>query len=564
MKKIFLAIICLTLCVGQMMANANSEKEMERLTKEFLAHYEGNLPTGTEISADSSSININFLEFIADPVAKRYFEQMGKVILAEQAADTEMNVEIEDLQLGQIMDMRESTKRGAHKAVAIPHVTCCLKIPYTYTSVDGKNNPIRLSSILYRPSPFQLNLNAELGVLNVINYRVALFAFMIELIKGAWNAVVGYTFDYGVLSCHPTVTTSAEAPSGNSPLDGDVHMFCSDYAIVVCPDYCGYGLSEFKQHPYLVQGVTARNVVDGYIAALDLIKSNNESGASGSWKLASDFYTDLIGYSQGGSVALATLRYLEGPQVSSDQLNRINLRNVYCGDGPYSPIATINQYVEWANSSEKKYNEMAYPCVLPLIVQAAKDAYDNDCMRTVELESYFTPEFISTGIVKQLDTKRVDTESLNKIIWAKGIRRIDQIMSDKMIKKVVETDDNGVTKEKIVLNTESNEYKCLVRALSYNDLSKGWTPHHPLVFMHLDGDLVVPYSNMKEVENNIGRDPKKKMIFTDPYKVKDAMSPIWHLIATVIKDCFKNPDHGSIGKFFFMAAAAGVFEDWLK
>ena len=64
MKKIFLAIICLTLCVGQMMANANSEKEMERLTKEFLAHYEGNLPTGTEISADSSSININFLEFI--------------------------------------------------------------------------------------------------------------------------------------------------------------------------------------------------------------------------------------------------------------------------------------------------------------------------------------------------------------------------------------------------------------------------------------------------------------------------------------------------------------------
>lgn len=566
MKKIFLAIICLTLWTSHAMAATTTEEQLEKLTREFLAHYNGELPPGTSVNADSTEININTMEFLADPVAKRYFEQMGKVLMAEKAADTQMKVEVNDFKLEEVpattqaaMKMKKGTKR---KSVAIPQLTFCLSVPYTYMSIDGENNPIRLSSIMYRPSPFQFNLNAKLGVGNII---WGLGFALIDLIKGTWNAAFGYTFDYGVLGCHPTVTTSVEAPTGKSPLDGDIKMFCSDYALVVCPDYCGYGLSEYRQHPYLVQGVTARNVVDAYIAALDLVNDKRISGASGSWSFASDFYTDLMGYSQGGSVALSTLRYLESGQVSDADLKRINLRNVYCGDGPYSPKATVKQYIDWSNMNDEKYNKMAYPCVLPLIVQAAKQAYDNDCMHTVKLDSYFTPEFLATGIVDMLDTKRVSTSQLNDVTTLAGTVKVAQIMSDNFVKQE-EVLDTILNQKRMmnVFNTESNEYKCLMRAMEYNDLTKGWTPHHPLLFMHLDGDLVVPYCNMEEVKKNLPRDPSKKMVFTTPYEVKDKMTLIWELIADKVKDVFDNPDHSKIGVFFYIAAAAGAFEDMLS
>ena len=566
MKRLFFSIICFAFCIAPAMAATDSDDELTQLTQEFLSHYDGQLPQGVFLNEDSTSVTINLQEFIADPAAKRYFEQMGNAIIAGQIPDNEAQVKIKDMQLNEIPQKytkATTDTNGPAKAVAVPQVTFCLTIPYTYMSVDGKNNPIRLSSVMYRPSPFQLNYTASLGASSLLTSwgQIALF---VQAVKGLWNAAFGYTFDYGVLCCHPTVTTSDEAPTGKDPLGGDVYMFCSDYAIVVCPDYCGYGLSGYRQHPYLVQGVTARNVVDGYIAALDLIKNKKAAGASGSWQLADDFYTDLMGYSQGGSVALATLRYLESGQVSQSDLDRINLRNTYCGDGPYSPRATVEQYLEWSNLPDEKYSNMAYTCVLPLIVQAAKDAYDNDCMHTVELESYFTEKFLATGIISDLDSKRVPTWKLNEKSAAAGTLKIHEIMSDKMIKRSFYERTGEYINE---FNTESNEYKCLMRAFEYNDLAKGWTPQHPILFMHLNGDLVVPYCNMKEVERNLPRDPNVKVVFTDPYKVRYEMlfhSLGWLLLEEVLKDTLTNPDHGSVGVFFYMAAASGIFNIMLK
>lgn len=555
MKKIFFAIICLGVWTCQVMAGNTLEERMDSLTRAFLSHYGDKMPEGVKISADSGTININIEEFISNPVAKRYFEQMGKEIIAEQVSDTRMKVEIQDLHMEQMELSQKGMNKAKRKAVAFPQTTFCLAIPYTYMSIDGKNNPVRLSSMLYRPSPFQFNYSAAVGA------YLPGGMLLIEAIKGLWNNAVGYTFDYGILSCHPTVTSSAEAPTGSMPLDGAVNMFCSDYAIVVCPDYCGYGLSAYRQHPYLVQGVTARNVVDGYIAALDLIKQYKDNDVEGSWELANDFYTDIIGYSQGGSVALATLRYLESGLVSQDNLNRINIRNTYCGDGPYSPIATIHQYVEWANSDNEKLRNLAYPCVLPLIVQAAKEAYDNDCMRTVNVEDYFTPEFLATGIIENLNSKSVTTTQLNEVSKGKGILTLDQMLSEKIIRKETVT-KNGTTTKHLVLNTESNEYKCLIRALEHNDLTIGWTPRHRLVFMHLDGDMVVPYCNMEKVRSNMTF--HEKVVFTDPFEARNRMSTIWRLVNDKVKGTLDNPDHSSIGEFFYMSAAAGVFQEMLE
>ena len=568
MKKI-LFVLCFALCVLYAGAEAKkpataNEEEMLRLTHELMADCsEGQLPNGLTLNEDST-LSINLKVFLADPQAKRYFEQIGKLMMADQAAANNNEIEIGDIQIKDIpqenTDSTVALPANLRRDVSLPMFTYYLAVPYTYMSVDGKNNPVRLSSILYRPSPFQWNWTADRGLLSHFVFDLGIATVVLEAFKGLWNWAFGYTFDYGVLDCHPTVTTSKQAPTGSDPLDGPISMFCSDYAIVVCPDYCGYGLSEYRQHPYLVQGITARNVVDGYIAALDLIRDNKATGASGSWSLASDFHTDIIGYSQGGSVALATLRYLESGQVSDEQLKRINLRYTYCGDGPYSPIATVNQYVEWSNRDEDKYKYMAYPCVLPLIVQAAKEAYNGDCMHTVEVRSYFTTKFLDTGILDKLDSKRVSTDQINEVTTAAGTRTIDEIMSDRMI---VKKTDPETGKQINALNTESNEYKCLMRALDYNDLTKGWEPRHPLLFLHLDGDLVVPYCNMEEVQRNLAPKAHAKMVFTTPEKVKGMLSPVWSF-AQWYKDCMANPDHGSIGQFFFIAAASGAFEKLLK
>ncbi|MCF0214471.1 MAG: hypothetical protein HUK13_09055, partial [Muribaculaceae bacterium] len=62
---------------------------------------------------------------------------------------------------------------------------------------------------------------------------------------------------------------------------------------------------------------------------------------------------------------------------------------------------------------------------------------------------------------------------------------------------------------------------------------------------------------------NLAPKAHAKMVFTTPEKVKGMLSPVWSF-AQWYKDCMANPDHGSIGQFFFIAAASGAFEKLLK
>ena len=570
MKKIFFAIICLTLWSSSAKADdTKASEEMLKLTAEFLAPYNGQLPEGITVNEDGKSLTLDTKVFMSNPEAKRYFEQMGRLLMSEGSVETESQFEINSLQMNEISEEQRATVaakqrlKGPRKSRSIPQVTTCLYVDYTYMSVDGKNNPVRLSSRAYIPGAVQTSYTSKLGW-SAAFIVPEIVTFIADMVKGVWNMVVGYTFDFGLLSCHPTVTLSDEAPTGDNPIDQNVYMFCSDYALVVCPDYCGYGLSEYRQHPYLVEGVTARNVVDSYIAALELIEGKTAATSLfGDYKLASDFYTDIIGYSQGGAVALATLRYLESGQVSEEKLKHFNLRNTYCGDGPYSPIATVQQYLDWSNGDDERYVNMAYPAVLPLIVQAAKAAYDYDCMHTVKVEDFFTEKFLSTGILDLLNTKRWSTAQLNKLTEEVGTRKIGEILSDKVIKKVKGVGNSGEEREYYAFNKETNEFKCLWRSFEYNDLTKGWTPKHPIAFMHYKEDAVVPFVNMMEVAHNIGTGSSTKLLFSDVERVRQEMTLLWELAATYFQNVFDNPNHESMGVFFYIAAAAGTFEDML-
>ncbi|MDO4511680.1 MAG: hypothetical protein Q4B68_07690 [Bacteroidales bacterium] len=564
MKKIIYSIIIsLVFSSAAMAAAVDYEARMDSLTRAFLAHCDGKVPAGFSMNADSTT-HVNLQEFFTDTVAKRYFEEMGKCIMGQEAVRKGIKMEVKDVKMEPMQHSEYAqlsvASDGRKRAVAFPQISFCTAIPYNYQSVDGQNNPVWLSSVMYRPSPFQFNLSSELGFWTLSG--VGMVANLIESIKGLWNLAFGYTVNYGVLNCHPTVFTSLQAPTGADPLDKDVSMFCSNYALVVSPDYCGYGLSGHKQHPYLVQGVTARNVIDGYVAALNLVDNGDVQGSVVRWKLSKDFYTDIMGYSQGGSVALACVKYLESGQVPQHTLDRINLHDTYCGDGPYSPYATLTQYIDWVNGDSEKYRKLAYPCVLPLILKAAKDAYAGDCMRTMDEESFFSEEFLATGIIDLVERKQLTSDEINDVVFNHGLTRIDQMVNKKVLTrtKVIE---NGKEVEKVAFNTSSTEFRCLMRALEMNDLTKGWSPKHNILFMHYTGDEVVPSRNMEMAKNNLLSTGGAKLKFVDHNKVKEQLTPVWSVVNSQLIDAFTNPDHAKMGKFFYVAAASGALKELL-
>lgn len=380
--------------------------------------------------------------------------------------ESEEDIQIDPLRTNPMVS-EDDNYNGPRRVPALATVDA-KKYVISYLSLDGKKESIRLSAAIYiRPSQY---------------------------------------YDKLLLNCHPTVTSNFEAPTGGKPVDEAISRICDDNFLVVCPDYCGYGLTTYKQHPYLIHDVTARNCVDAAMAALDFIQHNLGIEPHG------NFQTYIAGYSQGGATALACAKYLESDACPQNVKDRLKLLETCCGDGPYSTIATINQYIDWGKSKDQggEDRDLEYPCVLPLIVAAAKEAYGDGCMRTVNIEDYFSDEFKATGVIEMIKNKDMTTVDLNSEIRSRMVGRLRpvDVFSDKLI--------NKTTRE---LNTETNEYKCLMRAMEKNDLSKGWVPQHPINFFHLKKDGVVPYANYKAVEEGIKVDNNnvKFVSFTDHY-----------------------------------------------
>jgi pimeloyl-ACP methyl ester carboxylesterase len=84
-------------------------------------------------------------------------------------------------------------------------------------------------------------------------------------------------------------------------------VFAAQGYIVVAPNYAGYDTSTLSYHPYLVAAQQSHDMMDALTAARSAFAN---VGANGSAKLF------LTGYSQGGYVALATLRAMQTAGVS--------------------------------------------------------------------------------------------------------------------------------------------------------------------------------------------------------------------------------------------------------
>ena len=282
----------------------------------------------------------------------------------------------------------------------------------------------------------------------------------------------------------------------------------NNYNLVIMPDYEGYGLTVNRSHPYLYQELTARQVVDATRYGIALYKDLYPNGSRA--PLREDFRTISCGYSQGGSVALATHRFIEQNNLTDE----LHFAGSICGDGPYDPMSTLMYYVE----QDLKGKAMSMPVVLPLIVKGMLDS--NPYMRGHKAEDYFQQEFLDTGIMDWLTQKQKSTDDIENA-WAaqassgewtifepNGKIKMRNIMNQQCYQYFVDlynaNKDTYTQKAGIPLPSHRGIMEDLHLALASNDMTKGWTPAHAILLFHSTDDTVVPYVNATKAKNSLG------------------------------------------------------------
>lgn len=277
--------------------------------------------------------------------------------------------------------------------------------------------------------------------------------------------------------------------------------------LVILADYEGYGITKNRAHPYLYQELTARQCIDATRHGRYLYE-HDSSLEYLRHPIRENFRCMSMGYSQGGSVAMACHRFVEQNNLTEE----LHFVGSACGDGPYDPMATLMYYVK-QDLDEKP---MSMPVVLPLIVKGMLDT--NPYMKSHKAEEYFRPEFLETGIMDWIASKEFSTGAIDDN-WRKYASshpdkinyvyaKLRDIMNDECYAYFTSVYNNNkdtfTGSSGIPLPQHRGVMEDLHLALSSNDMTSGWNPAHPLKLFHSKGDTVVPYVNATRAKNAFG------------------------------------------------------------
>ena len=365
MKKMIFALMLLLMAVGIISCRPDSPDPNGSITGVtedvffeamgevqavgYKEHFEEMIKQASESNDETSSILIDFAKAQMDSV-DIYQEECIK-------------------QAGANFDIGADGEGAANRLLGYEYVTI------RYRSIDHKGKPVMLSTLV--AWPFN-NIIPDADANNI------------------------------VIGCHVTIGSNAERPTnykkGSILSDVGMMVCCSRVAygsgssyyenLVIIPDYQGYGATHGEVHPYLQQELTARQVVDGVIAGKEYYEKVIKH------KLEKDWRSMAVGYSQGGSVAMAVHRYIEQNNLH----NRLRYQGTVCGDGPYDPIATLKQYI-----SE---NKIYMPVAAGMIIHSMCNT-NARVMGKYKTADYVTPKCINSGMFDLIKEKKLNTDEMN-------------------------------------------------------------------------------------------------------------------------------------------------------
>lgn len=365
-----------------------------------------------------------------------------------------------------------------------------------------------------------------------------------------------YKFNGVVIGCHCTITSNKECPSmyvEDGYFKSDVNMMQyyasfgkgrpkkdnddpAYYNIVVMPDYEGYGETKYNPHPYLYQELTARQVVDGTRYGLALFKAGKfvrkddySQTTAQKWPncMRTDWGVITVGASQGGSVAMAVHRYIE--QNGLDVRDELPMKGSVCCDGPYDPVATLRYYMSEDKASKHQAGWLTMPVAIALIVKGMLDT--NPLMMGHKATEYFSEKFIRTGLFECIENK--SNPSMEKTTSDITDHLKSLYSKNKDLRDLLDSD--GRMNLKYALTPTAYEYfsnfptevpttrgvmEDLHRALDSNNLTKNWTPKHPICLYHSKRDTVVPWVNYESAVNAF-RGPGITLYLDDTSNDKD-------------------------------------------
>ncbi len=466
---------------------------------------------------------------------------------------------------------------------------------YKYPSIDADGNKVILSSMMGVP-----RANFQMGYAHPSNVLIA---------------------------CHETITSNFEAPTNYNNEGGSfqtgvgmmlmytrldrVRQPC---CLVIMPDYEGYGITADRAHPYLYQELTARQVVDAVRYGLALYNANAGSDKKFD-TLENNWQSVSLGYSQGGSVALAVHKFIEENGLDE----QLHYAGSVCGDGPYDPVAHLRYYI---TDNGQNYNSedptptahdagsVTMPIVMPLILKGMCDS--NPLMRQHTVDEYLSQKFLSTGSLDMIAAKKnpnrddqFSTEDVTKRyqwqmkyglnnfvnlddpyetghasyrvyynptevckMFYKSTKpfllfgdytvfgKLEEMLTDDCYKYFTK-ESNFEVDGKRVIPTERGFMQDLHRALESNNLTVGWTPKHRIAFYHSSYDTVVPFVNLCSFVKN---HPELKYYIKSPSARLSAANA--HPTNSVVFDKTKadvyindtnsTKDHIDAGKNFFL------------
>ena len=339
------------------------------------------------------------------------------------------------------------------------------------------------------------------------------------------------TPDQLIIGCHSTITSNAQRPTNFSEHSNasEMNMLAlfahawSQNALVIVPDYEGYGSTVSSAHPYCNRELTAEQVVTGAKAGLNWFE-NKVKKMNNSWSSVA------VGYSQGGAVAAGVLRYCQ-----QHHENGLRLKGAVCGDGPYDPLATLKNYI----ATDKLFMPVAPALLLKGMIDTDKEMKQQGCT----YQDFVTEQFYQTGIFDMIQSKQKTTDDIQDALLKHSYQHGDEggfIMMAKTndgFKPYTPKNEKDANGKKYSYNLENGKgynyctvdqcfkpaviayfrdgkvtgdvpeakLKALEKALANNALTAGdFKPSEGFTFFHSVGDEVVPYCNYESVRNTWG------------------------------------------------------------
>ncbi len=254
-----------------------------------------------------------------------------------------------------------------------------------------------------------------------------------------------------ILVSHYTTCANFEAPSNAFSLEGTLVNL--GYGLII-PDYLGYGITADQLHPYLVMDLTARNVVDMYLAVRPWLKAVGMDPE----------YDDinLMGYSQGGATTMAVEYLIENEYWWKEDPDYIKIHRVFAGGGPYDVKATYERFVTTDTAG--------YPVAVPLVLQGMIMGNNLNIKMTDLMQTW-----LYSHMDDWINSKRFTSAQINSFINTKVTHKL-------------------LTEE--AMNQKSANVAELYKAMTENSITTySWVPEAPVYMMHSMDDEVVPYTN---------------------------------------------------------------------